>query len=117
MNLNGDRQRLLNLAGGLVAFTVMANLSFLAWSLVFREIPKANELVLVQFIGNLTGFAGLIVGFYFGSSSTNKKQADTIEKQAATIQEARSALAPLADSKPTVSLAAGETATVKATDP
>lgn len=95
--------------------TVMAILSFLAWSLVFRVIPKSNELVLVQFIGNLTGFAGLIVGFYFGSSSTNKKQADTIEKQADTIKEAQSALAPLADVKPSVILEPGEQATVKAT--
>lgn len=110
MNTEG-RQRLLNIAGGLVAVTVMGNLSFLAWALVFREIPKSNELVLVQFIGNLTGFAGLIVGFYFGSSSTNKKQADTIEAQASTIKTAQAALAPLTDST-VVPVVPGESVTV-----
>jgi hypothetical protein len=107
------RQHLINVAGGLVAVTIMGNLSFLAWALVFKEIPKSNEMVLVQFIGNLTGFAGLIVGFYFGSSSTSKKQSDTIDKLADTTKAAQDMPAPV-KTDATVTLEAGESANVQA---
>lgn len=108
-----DRRDTLNIAGSLVALGLIANLSFVTWALVFIAIPEQNQNALTFLLGNLSTFVGMVVGFFFGSSFTNKKQAETIDKQAATIQEAQSALAP-ATPDPTVNLAPGEKAVVKA---
>lgn len=104
----------LNIAGAFVASGLIAILGFVTWALVFAEVPEANQNALTLLIGILSANVGVVVGFFFGSSVTNKKQAETIDKQAATIQEAQSALAPLTDTKPTVQLAPGEVATVAA---
>ena len=102
----------LNLAGAFVAAGLIAILGFVTWALVFAEVPEANQNALTLLIGILSANVGVVVGFFFGSSVTNKKQADTIEKQASTIQTAQAALAPapLAD----VTLEHGQTATVRA---
>lgn len=74
-----QRQKILNLSGAMVAVTILGTMAFIAWALVYREIPKGNETTLVQFVGALQALAGLIVGFYFGSSHTSKQQAETID--------------------------------------
>lgn len=102
----------LNLAGAFVAAGLIAILGFVTWALVFAEVPEANQNALTLLIGILSANVGVVVGFFFGSSVTNKKQADTIEKQAATIQTAQAALAPTGHAD--VMLAPGETATVEA---
>lgn len=104
------RQFMLNLSGGFVAVTILLTMAFIAWALVYREIPKGNETTLVQFVGALQALAGLIVGFFFGSSHTNKQQADTIDKLASTAQVAQDALTP---GKPSIPVSVGETVTVK----
>lgn len=103
----------LNIAGAFVATGLISILGFVTWALVFRTVPTDNQNALTLLIGILSANVGMVVGFYFGSSVTNKKQADTIEKQASTIEAAQSALAPLAPPA-TVTLAPGDTATVKA---
>jgi hypothetical protein len=103
----------LNLAGAFVAAGLIAILGFITWALVFVTVPPDNQNTLTLVIGILSANVGLVVGFFFGSSVTNKKQAETIDKQAATIQEAQSALAPLSPA-PTVNLGPGESAVVQA---
>lgn len=107
----------LNIAGAFVAAGMIGILGFVTWALVFIKIPEGNENVFTVLIGILSANVGMVVGFFFGSSVTNKKQAETIEKQASTIQEAQLALAPLPDAKPAITIEPGESATVKATDP
>jgi uncharacterized membrane protein len=76
-----DGQRIsLNAAAFFVAATILSTMAFIAWALVYREIPKGNETTLVQFVGALQTLAGLIVGYYFGSSLGSKKHAETIDK-------------------------------------
>lgn len=104
----------LNVAGSLIAFAMICLLGGTLMALIRLEVPQANRDALMVVIGILSSNVGTIINFFFGSSATNKKQAETIDKQAATIQEAQSALAPLADTKPTVQLAPGEVATVAA---
>lgn len=81
------RQITINAAASFVAAVILATMAFIAWALVYKEIPKGNETTLVQFVGALQALAGLIVGYFFGSSHTNKRQTDTIDtlsKAAAT---------------------------------
>lgn len=92
------KQESLNLAGAFVATGLICILGFVTWALVFRTVPTDNQNALTLLIGILSANVGMVVGFYFGSSVTNKKQAETIDKQASTIQEAQSALAPLTGS-------------------
>lgn len=106
----------LNVAGSFIAFAMICLLGGTLLALVRLEVPQPNRDALMVVIGILSSNVGTIINFFFGSSATNKKQAETIDKQASTIQEAQSALAPLAESKPAVTLEPGESATVKATD-
>ena len=108
-----DERTALNWAGGFVAFGLICILGFVTWALVFKQVPADNQNALTLLIGILSANVGMVVGFYFGSTVTAKKQAETIDKQATTIQDAQSALAPV-NPAPTVTLAAGEVATVAA---
>ncbi len=101
---------MLNLSASFVAAVVLCTMAFLAWALVFIEIPKANETTLVQFVGALQALAGLIVGFFFGSSQTAKQQAETTDKLVDSNRHLTNAAVP---SAPTIPLSPGDTVTVE----
>jgi hypothetical protein len=82
----------MNIAGAFVAIGLVCILGFITWALVFQAIPDGNENSLTLLIGVLSANVGLVVGFFFGSSVTNKKQTDAIEAMAKTAQTAGSAL-------------------------
>lgn len=103
----------LNMAGAFVAAGLIAILGFVTWALVFRAVPEANANALTLLIGILSANVGVVVGFFFGSSVTSKKQTETIDTLAKTAQVAGVALAP---PDAAVTLAPGESATVKADD-
>ena len=112
-NMVHQSRESLNLAGAFVASGLIAILGFVTWALVFAEVPEANQNALTLLIGILSANVGVVVGFFFGSSVTSKKQTDTIDKLAETTKTAQAMPAPLvADA--TVTLAPGETATVEA---
>jgi uncharacterized membrane protein YfcA len=78
---DGLGQRIVNNAAAfVVATSILSTMAFVAWALVYKEIPKGNETTLVQFVGALQTLAGLIVGYYFGSSLGSKRHAETIDK-------------------------------------
>lgn len=106
-----DGREALNLAGGFVAGGLIALLGFATWALIYREVPLSNRDALMVVIGILSMNVGQVVSFFFGSSVTNKKQAETIDKQASTIQTAQAAMAP---TEPGIPLAAGESVKVTA---
>jgi hypothetical protein len=91
MKLN--QQDFVNWTVGLVALGLILILGFMTWALVMRTVPAENQNALLLLIGNLTGLVGVVVAFYFGSSSTTKKQADTIDTLAKTAQTAGATLA------------------------
>jgi hypothetical protein len=107
-----DTREALNLAGGFVAGGLILLLGFATWALVFREVPVSNRDAMMVVIGILSMNVGQVVSFFFGSSSTNKKQADTIDKQATSLAAAQAALAPAPENL--VPVAPGESVTVKA---
>lgn len=115
MNTNG--REVLNLAGSLIALAMILMLGGTLWALVRLEVPQPNRDALMVVIGILSSNVGTIINFFYGSSATTKKQSETIDKQASTLQAAQAALAPVAGAEATVTLAPGDTATVKATDP
>lgn len=100
----------LNIAGSFIAGGLIALLGFATWALIYREVPVSNRDALMVVIGILSMNVGQVVSFFFGSSATNKKQAETIDTQATTI---KTQMAPLTDST-VVPVAAGESVTVKA---
>lgn len=103
-----DRESL-NLAGAFVGVGLICILGFVTWALVFREVPKGNENAFTLLIGILSANVGLVVGFFFGSSVTSKKQTETIDTLART--------AATQTSDPTsIVLAPGQQATATATD-
>lgn len=105
-----DSRYMINLSASFVAAVVLCTMAFLAWALVFVEIPKANETTLVQFVGALQALAGLIVGFFFGSSQTAKQQAETTDKVVDMNRQLTNAAVP---SAPSVALGPGEQVTVE----
>lgn len=107
-----ERQTVINLSAAFVAATILGTMAFIAWALVYREIPKGNETTLVQFVGALQALAGLIVGFFFGSSHTNKRQAETMDKLAETAKQATQAASPA----PSIPIAPGDQVTIKGED-
>jgi hypothetical protein len=86
------QQEVVNWTGAVVGVGLVGIMAFVTWALVFVTVPTENQTSLVQLVGNLTGLIGIVVGFYFGSSSTQKKQADTIDSLAKTAQTAGVAL-------------------------
>lgn len=110
-----DSQHVVNRSGGLVGCGIVLILAFVTWALIFREMPKGNESAFLVLVGIISNSVGNIISFYFGSSVMTKRQSETIDKQAQTIQAAQSALAPLPDAT-TVPVAPGESVTVKAQD-
>ena len=83
-----DRSReALNIAGALVAGCLMAVLGFITWALVYVEVPSTNREALTVLIGILSANVGLVVGFFFGSTVTNKRQAETIDTMARTLPQ------------------------------
>lgn len=104
----------INLAGAFVGAGLIIILAFVTWALVFLDIPDQNQNNLTLLIGNLVALVGLVVGFFFGSSSENRKQTETIDTLATTAATAQAALTPVAAAD--VVLKPGETATVATTE-
>lgn len=107
-----DNRDIINWTGGIVAVGLILILGFMTWALVMRTVPAENQNALLLLIGNLTGLVGIVVAFYFGSSSAAKKQADTIDKLAATAQTVTAANAPPGDA---MLIRPGDSATATAT--
>lgn len=114
-----DRQDVLNIAGSGIALGLVSILGFMAWALVYVAIPADNREPLLMLLGILSTQVGIVVGFYFGSSSQAKKQAETIDKLADTAKttaETAHNVHTIASPMPDVSLKSGQTVTVEATD-
>lgn len=97
-----------------VLLTIMAALAALTPYVVI--IPKENLTLITQ--AQTTLWAGwlLMLGYYFGSSSSQKTKDATIQTQAETAAVAQGALAPLVSDNPdAINLAPGEQAKVVST--
>lgn len=107
------RQLALNVSGGCLVIATLGFLAYLCWGLLNKEIAMNNKDAMMLVLGVFLAKYSDLIAFFYGSSQTNKRQADTIDKLASTAQVAQEALTP---SPPTVRLDPGESATVKATE-
>lgn len=108
-----DRNELsFSIAGAVVAVGLMVILGFMTWALVYIAIPPSNETTLTVLVGILSSNVGIVVGFYYGTSVGNRKQAEALSTMAKTAQIAGVALAPVTTAD--VTLKPGDTATVAA---
>jgi hypothetical protein len=106
------RREALNIAGGFVAAGLISILGFVTWALVYVAVPEANNNALTLLIGILSANVGMVVGFFFGSNVSSKRQTETIDTLAKTAQTAGVALSgdPAA-----IVLKEGQSATATAT--
>lgn len=102
----------INVAGALVAIGVVSILGFVTWALVFKAIPPQNKDALALLIGVLSSNVAMVVGFFYGSSASNRSQQETIDTLAKTASAASAALAPVVPGE--VTLNPGDEVTVAA---
>lgn len=106
------RQTLINLGATLIAIFVCCVFGYAVKKSFEGELPINNRDIAMVLVGVIVSEFRTITAFFFSSTSKEKKQSDTIEKQAATIQSAQAALNPNGNA-PTVKVADGEKVTVE----
>ncbi len=109
--VSDPRQEAINRAAGFLAAGLIAILAFLACALVFFEIPAKNETALNVLLGIVSANLGVVISFYFGSSSMSKKQGETLDKVTDMAKTAQDAALP---PQPSIPVAPGESVTVTA---
>jgi hypothetical protein len=113
-------QRVLSVAGSLVAVGLVGLLWFIAYALVFHEIPTANATSFSTLLGIIGIQVGIVIGYFFGQTMGNRAKDDTIKTATAaaatmadTAAVAQAALTPKAPAD-VIPLAAGESVTATA---
>jgi hypothetical protein len=107
MTYEGQAKVAAIVAVGLLIITAAATMA-----VFLVPIPDKNETIVGQALGTLWSLLGVVVAFFYGTSTGNRKDSDTIAKLAETASVAQTALNP--NAKPDVVLEPGQTTTVKA---
>lgn len=63
-----------------LATVVVVGWGVLMWALFRGEIPATSRDIVIQAVGTMGGALMMVIGFYFGSSSSSTKKDETIEK-------------------------------------
>lgn len=113
-NMHHYRQVAINWGGFALTLTLILLLGFSLWALVNQAIPEGNRDPFLVIVGMIVTKVGSIVDWHYGSSSSSKRQEETISNQSETIKTAQAALTP--NTKADVTLEPGQTATVAAED-
>ena len=120
VTMSDKGQRVLSIAGSIVAVGLLGLLWFITWALVFHEIPEANATSFSTVLGLVGIQVGIVIGFFFGQTMGNKAKDETIKAATVTASTmadtAASAQAALTPKVPTdvIPLAPGESVTAKA---
>lgn len=113
-------QRVLSVAGSIVAVSLVGLLCFITWALVYHEIPEGNATSFSTLLGVVSLQVGIVIGFFFGQTMGNRAKDETIKAATVTASTmadtAASAQAALTPKVPTdvIPLAPGESVTAKA---
>lgn len=103
------RQVALNISGGILVIATLGFLAYLCWGLVNKEIALNNKDAMMLVLGVFLAKYSDLIAYFFGSSSTSKRQAETLDKIAETAKVATQAAVPT----PTIPVAPGESVTVE----
>ena len=98
----------INYLGVTIGVGILGILAFIAFSLVYVQIPETNASNFGIFLGLVSTQFGVLVGYLFGSSAASKKQADNTSKAL----DLATAATPV--TKPDITLPPGGAATVAA---
>lgn len=103
-------------ARNIIAFSLIATFISVIPFLLFKDIPKTNEQIIVYMLGQLSGMATTILGFFFlknvGQDAVDAKKAENTGKFTDAIVAVAQSTGN--DPKADVVLKPGETATVEA---
>ena len=87
--MSDKRQVLINLGATLIAVFICGLMSYSVVRVFGGEIPVNNRDLAMAMVGFIMGEFKGITAYFFTSTSKEKKQADTIDKQADTIKHHR----------------------------
>lgn len=104
------RQVALNVSGGILVVATIGFLGYLCWGLVNKEIALNNKDAMMLVLGVFLAKYSDLIAYFFGSSSTNKRQAETLDKMAETAKTVSQAAVP---PQPTIPVGPGEHVTVE----
>lgn len=99
----------LNVSGGLLVVATVAFLGYFSWGILNKEIPVSNRDAVMLVLGGLLAKYSDLISFFFGSSHTNKQQAETLDKMAETARTVSQAAVP----SPSMTVSPGEQVTVE----
>lgn len=78
-----------NWIGAIVVLFLCATMGYLTYIVTNTELPDKTLNIVIYILGFVTGKLSTVVDWSFGTSSVNKKQADTIDKMANSVQAAQ----------------------------
>lgn len=108
MTYEGQAKVAAIVAVGLLIITAVATIA-----VFLVPIPDKNETIVGQALGTLWSLLGVVVAFFYGTSTGNRKDSDTIAKLAETASVAQNALTPT--KPPDLVLEPGQNANIAAT--
>ena len=65
--------------GGL-AWALLAGLFAAGWRLLSAEVPPTNRDMVIYMLGQLSGFLGTALAFYFSTSKSSAEKSATIDR-------------------------------------
>jgi hypothetical protein len=69
-----------SVASVIITGTVFGVLSYMAYTLANQGIPAENRDALIYLLGTLSGAAGTITSFHYGSSAGSRQKDEVIHK-------------------------------------
>ena len=64
----------------ILAIAVLVLVFLFVYLIMFKGVKGVEKDILVFILGSLTGYVGMVLSYYFGSSSSSQKKQDVIEK-------------------------------------
>lgn len=108
----------LEIIAAIIAIGLMTLTAIMTIIIMFFPIPAQNETLVGQGYGSILSLMGLVVGFFYGTSTSSRRDRETIGALADTAKQAQKTLS---ETTPTsgaasIKLEPGETATARATE-